>query len=497
MSRDVSSRRSFGRTASLGKLHSLRRLASFGLFIIAPVLFVEFRNAADLLFKQSEADGAKIPLSPQTKSEFLFSKFSPLSSEEIGNSGEREERAFNNIHAGELGNQTVERSSQLLDSAAKIYQEGISITNIDPPSVPNHRRITTHQLHVLRDITPPPPRKHMFCAAVYDKPSNQYLALASNRPAIDGMTAYRLDADWSISPSSDHVISEIGDWEDPRLLMMDTPSGEQIVLAFFQRMARPFAVARWFVHNNTMGPISELGVMNDDGSIIREGTKNWSPLVYDGVLHFLISSFPTIVLRCETSDYLTWDVCVPSISSMTSLGNIQSFQSAMILRGGSNFIPYPDKGSNIFVGFLHSRTNQNGCSVLGSLFLHVPILFVLLRADDGTWHPIYVSHAPSFIPGHNMSESLQQLMNHAIQDPVSFIKFDVESGDAYLTLNMADDNGRCAVGLFKNLLPLASSSTENNWILNAAKNYKMFNATKAQEDNIASLMRLCQERYGP
>eukprot|EP00804_Cyclotella_cryptica_P023677 CCRYP_017692-RA/>CCRYP_017692-RA protein AED:0.28 eAED:0.28 QI:60/1/1/1/0.5/0.33/3/258/467 len=379
----------------------------------------------------------------------------------------------------------------------KDISRGISITNIDPPSVPNHIRMMTHQLHVLRDITPPPPRKHMFCAAVYDKPSNQYLALASNRPAIDGMTAYRLDADWSISPSSDHVISEIGDWEDPRLLMMDTPSGEQIVLAFFQRMTRPFAVARWFVHNNTMGPISELGIKKDDGSISREGTKNWSPLVYDGVLHFLISSFPTIVVRCETLDYLSWDVCVPSISSMTSLGNIQSFQSAMILREGPiSFLILMNGAAFLLVFSIHAPIKMNAVRWAFIIFFMSLYFSFYCGQMMELGIPFYLSHAPSIISGHNMSESLQQLMNHAIQDPVSFIKFDVESGDAYLTLNMADDNGRCAVGLFKNLLPLASSSTENNWILNAAKNYKIFNATKAQEDSIASLMRICQERYG-
>ncbi|KAL7485700.1 hypothetical protein ACHAW6_011286 [Cyclotella cf. meneghiniana] len=461
--------------------------------------------------------------------EAFIDELSPLLTEEVGKSGRISERFFNDSHAGKLGNQTVNSLSNgtlspLPESMVKLAQHEITLENssteVEHPSkqtmassstfrlyrdgpsgddsTPKSLPIMTHQLHVLRDITPSPPKKHMFCAAVHDKPSNQYLALASNRPAVDGMTSYRLDKDWSIVPSSEQMISEIGDWEDPRLLMMNTPSGEELVLAFFQRWGRPFAIARWFVHNKTIGPISELGIKNEDGSIIKEGTKNWSPLVYDGVLHFLISSFPTIVVRCETLDYFTWDLCTPSTNSMTSLGNFQSFQNSMILRGGSNFIPYPDKGSSIFVGFLHSRTNQNECSALGpNRLLHVPLLFVILRTDDGTWHPIYLSHSPSIITGHNMSESLQQLMNHHIQDPVSLANYQNESGDVHLTVNMADESGRCAVGLYKNLLPVSSANLHHNWVLNAAENFKTFNATKAQEDCIASLMKTCQVRYHP
>jgi hypothetical protein len=354
-----------------------------------------------------------------------------------------------------------------------------------------------HQLQVLRDITPSiDGRMHMFCAATYDKTSNQYLALASHRPAENGMTSYRLDKDWSVIPSSEQIIGSVDDWEDPRLLAMNTASGEPIILAFFQRYGKPFTVARWFAHNNTIGPISELGIKQEDGSIIKEGTKNWSPLVYDGALHFLISSFPTIVVRCETPDYLTWDVCVPSIGSMTSIGNFQQFQLAMVFRGGSNFIPYPDKGSNIFVGFLHSRTNQHQCSVLGELqFLHVPILFIIVRADDETWHPIYLSHAPDFLFGHKMLASLHPLMRHHIQDPVSLSRYDHESGDVFVTLNMADIEGRCAVGVYRNLLPLPTETGSSNWVLNAAKNYKLYNATKCYQESVASLMNVCQNRY--
>lgn len=160
-------------------------------------------------------------------------------------------------------------------------------------------------------------------------------------------------------------------------------------------------------------------------------------------------------------------------------------------------MPYPDKGSNIFFGFLHSRTNQHECnSTLGpNLFLHVPLLFIILRTYGGIWHPIYLSQSPSIIAGHNMSESLQQLMDHHIQDPVSLAKYDNDSGDVYLTINMADDSGRCAVGLYKNLLPVSSASRHHDWVLYAAENFKAFNETKAQEYCIASLMKTCQDRY--
>ena len=99
---------------------------------------------------------------------------------------------------------------------------------------------------------------------------------------------------------------------------------------------------------------------------------------------------------------------------------------------------------------------------------------------NGTQYTRQQQAAPSFTVGHNISEFLQSLVNHHIQDPVSLAKFDNGTGDMYVTLNMADDNGRCALGLYKYLLPptiLAHAS--NNWILQAAKLYETYNSTKA------------------
>ena len=354
-------------------------------------------------------------------------------------------------------------------------------------TTPPHPHNRTNQVFVLKDITPPPDyRRHMFCAALWQEDTGEYLALAGNRPAHNGMTSYRLNKDGSVIPSSEQIISDFSSWEDPRLLQMT----DGVILAFMQYMGRPFAVARWFTGNNTIGPISELRLQLE-GTIVKEATKNWSPFVYDGVLHFLISAFPTIVVRCETVDNLHWDVCIP-LAPLPPLSQLQDFQSTMILRGGSNFEPYPPgEGRNIFVGFLHTRLACHGS------FLHVPVLHVIMRSEDDKWHSIYTSAAPSFTVGNNISEFLQSLVNHNIQDPVSLAKFDNGTGDVYVTLNMADDGGRCALGLYKDLLPptmLAHAS--NNWILQAAKVYETYNSTKDKDDSIASLSRMCAERYG-
>jgi hypothetical protein len=359
---------------------------------------------------------------------------------------------------------------------------------IEKTTMPPHPHNRKNQVFVLRDITPPPDnRRHMFCAALWQEETGVYLALAGNRPAHSGMTSYRLNKDGSVIPSSEQLISDFSSWEDPRLLQM----ADGVILAFMQYMGRPFAVARWFTGKNTIGPISELRLQLDVSTIVNEATKNWSPFVYDGMLHFLISAFPTIVVRCETLDNLHWDVCTP-LAPLPPLSRLQDFQSAMILRGGSNFEPYPPgEGRNIFVGFLHTRLACNGS------YLHVPVLHVIMRSEDDKWHSIYTSAAPSFTVGHNISEFLQSLVNHHIQDPVSLAKFDNGTGDVYVTLNMADDNGRCALGLYKNLLPptiLAHAS--NNWILQAAKLYETYNSTKDKDDSIASLSRMCAERYG-
>lgn len=312
------------------------------------------------------------------------------------------------------------------------------------------------------------------------------------------MTSYNMHRDGSFVQSSNRVISTIGDWEDPRLIVIQPKSSvdEPIVLAFFQRMWRPFAVARWFQNNNTIGPISQLRLQKADGSIVSEATKNWSPLIYHGTLHFLISAFPLIVVRCETSDYLQWDICVPSKPITGTSSEIQASQGSMILRGGSNFISYPDESSNIFLGFLHSRIREGDCLNLPpNSFLHVPILFIIIQIEDD-WHPIYTGHAPSIISGlTNESDVLNNFTKHHIQDPVSLVKHDRESGNVYITMNVADEWGRCALGLYKSLLPPTTMNIEENWILQAAKKYKSYNATIGEKDCVSSLVRLCTERY--
>eukprot|EP00956_Cyclotella_meneghiniana_P012470 scaffold17726_cov53-Cyclotella_meneghiniana.AAC.6 len=86
-------------------------------------------------------------------------------------------------------------------------------------------------------------------------------------------------------------------------------------------------------------------------------------------------------------------------------------------------------------------------------------------------------------------------MKHHIQDPVSLAKHDRESGDVYITINVADQGGRCALGLYKSLLPPNTMNIEENWILQAAKKYKSYNATIGEKDCVSSLVRLCTERY--
>lgn len=140
----------------------------------------------------------------------------------------------------------------------------------------------------------------MFCAALWQEDSGKYIALAGNHPAHNGMTSYRLNNDGSVIASSNRIIGAFNDWEDPRLLRM----ADGFILAFMQCMGHPYAIARWFTNNNTISPISELRLQMENSTIVREATKNWSPFVYDGVLHFLISAFPTIVVRCETPDNL-------------------------------------------------------------------------------------------------------------------------------------------------------------------------------------------------
>ena len=83
---------------------------------------------------------------------------------------------------------------------------------IEKTTTPPHPHNRKNQVFVLRDITPPPDnRRHMFGAALWQEETGEYLALAGNRPAPNGMTSYHLNKDGSVPPPNNSlVISAVG-----------------------------------------------------------------------------------------------------------------------------------------------------------------------------------------------------------------------------------------------------------------------------------------------
>lgn len=338
-------------------------------------------------------------------------------------------------------------------------------------------------LIVLQDITPSANgdnrERYMFCAAIYNTESNDFQALAGKRPA-DGMTSYRFTQGIPSVRESEFTI-DLRDWEDPRLLQLSNG----VLLVFLQYMGKPFGVTRWF-ENSTFGPISKLGLkIPDTGDVVYEATKNWAPFSLDGILHVVICPHPLVVVRCESLDNVNWDICVPQGHVPSEFWtNTQDFQRSLVYRGGSNYMPYPDENSKMFVGLLHTRFQS------GNIFLHVPVVHIILQAEE-KWWPVWLGLVPNITGADNWSSSFAHLNVHHIQDPVSITHINGD-GSIFVTLNMGDEAGRCALGVYPHTLPAMADPV--NWVMRASQEYQTFNMTKAYEDSLSSLKLLLKQR---
>ena len=350
----------------------------------------------------------------------------------------------------------------------------------------------SYEVEVVNDITPPHESRtgSMFCAALWQDSARDYVAMSGSRPP--SLTSYRLKRDGSIDPGS---FTDLNDryWEDPRLLQLQ----EGVLLAFFQRMGEPFAVAR-LLPDGTLGPISKLGVQTRDGPW-REGTKNWAPFSHKGVLHFLFSPFPTIVLRCESPDNMRWDLCTfqssPDDEHFMEASRLGDGQQALIFRGGSQLEPYPTANSETFVGFLHTRYK---CDSLGDgAYLHVPVFTAITWDPKGYWRMVYISDVPFVTAGIEWPKDQIHLLRHHIQDPVSIARIDYQTGDIYLTMNLADNGGKCALAKIKGLLPSAGEwyHRKNNWLQNKVENPSQVNITREKDKSMSSILQMCSDRY--
>jgi glycosyltransferase involved in cell wall biosynthesis len=120
--------------------------------------------------------------------------------------------------------------------------------------------------------------------------------------------------------------------------------------------------------------VTRVGAL--DGPQPGRHEKNWMPFVVDGVLHFVYSCSPTVILRCESA---TWDITLVRRSATS--------ESMAGLRGGSQGVPLGD-GSFLFAVHEVDRTGER------PIYVH---RFVHLAEDghfDGMTEPFTFTSDP-------------------------------------------------------------------------------------------------------